>query len=169
MHIRGLLFALHQLILISHGASAEHRFQGVFMTRNNLRDQLTWLLANVVLTAPNAPNLPKARDQLTSDPTSSSHRPTSSRPETRTEQFRKPPLYPILPDTSLHSEPTNGPAESAKSVRAPGGDTIGGRMGRPTSKSASNDLRFFFVRSNCSLQLPQAEVRGHLRENILRC
>ncbi|KAI2619339.1 hypothetical protein GGS26DRAFT_572677 [Hypomontagnella submonticulosa] len=107
------------------------------MTRNNLRDQLTWLLANVVLTAPNAPNLPKARDQLTSDPTSSSHRPTSSRPETRTEQFRKPPLYPILPDTSLHSEPTNGPAESAKSVRAPGGDTIGGRMGRPTSKSAS--------------------------------
>ncbi|KAK8056756.1 bloom syndrome protein [Apiospora rasikravindrae] len=32
------------------------------MTRNNLRDHLTWLLANVALSAPNAPLLPPARD-----------------------------------------------------------------------------------------------------------
>ncbi|ORY62198.1 uncharacterized protein BCR38DRAFT_525239 [Pseudomassariella vexata] len=32
------------------------------MTRNNLRDHLTWLLANVALSAPNAPLLPDARD-----------------------------------------------------------------------------------------------------------
>ncbi|KAI0385773.1 hypothetical protein F5Y04DRAFT_156519 [Hypomontagnella monticulosa] len=106
------------------------------MTRNNLRDQLTWLLANVVLTAPNAPDLPQARDQPNSDPTSS-YRPTSSRPETRTRPIPEPPLYPILPDTSLHPEPTNGPSERTRPVRVPGGDTVGERMRQPTSKSAS--------------------------------
>ncbi|KAK7951921.1 bloom syndrome protein [Apiospora aurea] len=49
------------------------------MTRNNLRDHLTWLLANVALSAPNAPLLPPARD-------------TSSQ-----LSIRGPSLYPTLP------------------------------------------------------------------------
>ncbi|KAK8873040.1 RecQ family ATP-dependent DNA helicase [Apiospora arundinis] len=49
------------------------------MTRNNLRDHLTWLLANVAVSAPNAPLLPPTRD-------------TSSQ-----LSIRGPSLYPTLP------------------------------------------------------------------------
>lgn len=38
-------------------------FQYDFMTRNNLKDHLTWLLANIALNAPNAPDLPPVHDQ----------------------------------------------------------------------------------------------------------
>lgn len=61
------------------------------MTRNNLRDHLTWLLANVVLSAPNAPLLPPARD-------------TSSQ-----LSIRGPSLYPTLPpvESNEASEPAS--------------------------------------------------------------
>lgn len=41
----------------------EQVFQHDFMTRNNLKDHLTWLLANIALNAPNAPTLPPVHDQ----------------------------------------------------------------------------------------------------------
>lgn len=40
----------------AHGAAVD--FQDVFMTRNNLRENLSWLLANLALSTPNAPALP---------------------------------------------------------------------------------------------------------------
>ncbi|KAI8965262.1 hypothetical protein F5Y11DRAFT_23200 [Daldinia sp. FL1419] len=104
------------------------------MTRNNLRDHLSWLLANVALTAPNAPILPPAKDQ----PSSLSNS-TASRPETRTTDVAEPPLYPTLPDIpSLNLEPSDGPTKPvARPLEASGGGPIGARMGRLTSKSGS--------------------------------
>lgn len=46
----------------AHGEAVEPRFQDVFMTRNNLRENISWLLANLALSTPNAPVLPAARD-----------------------------------------------------------------------------------------------------------
>jgi bloom syndrome protein len=40
----------------------ELEFQDGFMTRNNLHENLSWLLANIALSVPNAPLLPAARD-----------------------------------------------------------------------------------------------------------
>lgn len=48
--------------LFSHGEAVELGFPHVFMTRNNLRENLSWLLANLALSTPNAPKLPAARD-----------------------------------------------------------------------------------------------------------
>ena len=62
-----------------HGGACGLCVQAGFMTRNNLRDHLTWLLANVALSAPNAPLAPPARD-------------TSSQ-----LSIRGPSLYPTLP------------------------------------------------------------------------
>ncbi len=41
----------------------ERLFRHDSMTRNNIKDHLTWLLANFALNAPNAPALPPIRDQ----------------------------------------------------------------------------------------------------------
>ncbi|KAI0137023.1 QDE3 protein [Xylariales sp. AK1849] len=46
----------------SHGDAVEPGFQDGYMTRNNLRENLSWLLANITLSTPNAPLLPAARD-----------------------------------------------------------------------------------------------------------
>ncbi|KAI1376378.1 hypothetical protein F4677DRAFT_419761 [Hypoxylon crocopeplum] len=109
------------------------------MTRNNLRDHLTWLLTNVSLTAPDAPLLPPARDQPATDLASSFSRPTNSRIETRTRGIPDPHLYPTLPDTRpLHAEPTNGSTEPvARPLEVPERGTVGERMGRLTSRSGS--------------------------------
>lgn len=116
----------------------EHRFQGVFMTRNNLRDHLSWLLANVALTAPNAPILPPARDQPSSDIPSSLPHSTARRSETRTKDVAEPSLYPTLPDIqSLHTEPPDGSTKLARPLEVSGGVAVGEKMGRLTSKSGS--------------------------------
>lgn len=65
------------------------------MTRNNLRDHLTWLLGNVALSAPNAPLLPPARD-------------TSSQ-----LSIRGTSLYPTLPP--VESNGTSEPASISQS------------------------------------------------------
>lgn len=112
------------------------------MTRNNLRDQLTWLLANVALTAPNAPDLPPADDQTVSDITSF-HPSTSSRLGTRTRNINipEPPLYPVLPDTRSPPQPPAATHGSTGSVAIPlearERVAVGEKMGRLTSKSAS--------------------------------
>ncbi|KAI1802225.1 hypothetical protein F4811DRAFT_530507 [Daldinia bambusicola] len=112
------------------------------MTRNNLRDHLSWLLANVALTAPNAPILPSARDQpssATSATSSSLTNSTSSNSETRSKHLTDSPLYPILPDIqTLHPEPPDGSTKPvAKPLEASGGDTVREKMGRLSSKSGS--------------------------------
>ncbi|KAI2780764.1 hypothetical protein F4815DRAFT_469034 [Daldinia loculata] len=108
------------------------------MTRNNLRDHLSWLLANVALTAPNAPILPPARDQPSSDIPSSLPHSTARRSETRTKDVAEPSLYPTLPDIqSLHTEPPDGSTKLARPLEVSGGVAVGEKMGRLTSKSGS--------------------------------
>ncbi|OTB07626.1 hypothetical protein M426DRAFT_317933 [Hypoxylon sp. CI-4A] len=114
------------------------------MTRNNLRDHLSWLLANVALTAPNAPVLPPASIQPTSDLTSASDRTTNPRRvEKRLNTVPELPLYPVLPNLDTQtspSKPTHGSTESvARPREASGEDTVAGkeRMGRLASKSGS--------------------------------
>ncbi|KAI1773968.1 hypothetical protein F4818DRAFT_87449 [Hypoxylon cercidicola] len=114
------------------------------MTRNNLNDQLTWLLANTALNAPNAPVLPRPprpQDQFRSRTTPSLDQSTISNIETRPNNTPEPPLYPILPappPISPHDELTaNGSTGSvARPLEAPARDVVGDKMGRP-SKSSS--------------------------------
>ncbi|KAI0890482.1 uncharacterized protein GGS22DRAFT_151013 [Annulohypoxylon maeteangense] len=115
------------------------------MTRNNLGDHLPWLLANVALNALNAPVLPPAFNQSSSEPTSSLDRSTNIRPETRTRPVTESPLYPVLPAPQpAQPESTNGSTKpAAKPLQVPRGETVAGReketesMGRLTSKSGS--------------------------------
>ncbi|KAI2473691.1 hypothetical protein F4781DRAFT_379898 [Annulohypoxylon bovei var. microspora] len=115
------------------------------MTRNNLRDHLPWLLANVALNAPNAPVLPPASNQSISDPTSSFDRFTNPRPETRPRPVPESPLYPVLPvPRPVQPESTNGSTKpAAKPLQVPRGETVAERenenesMGRLASKSGS--------------------------------
>ncbi|KAI1100479.1 hypothetical protein F4804DRAFT_336180 [Jackrogersella minutella] len=114
------------------------------MTKNNLRDHLTWLLANVALSAPNAPALPPASNQPPSDPTSSLDRSTNLRPNSRIQPAAsEPPLYPILPDArSLQPQPANGSTKPvARPLEVSGEDKVverdRDRMGRLSSKSGS--------------------------------
>ncbi|OTB15562.1 hypothetical protein K445DRAFT_317820 [Daldinia sp. EC12] len=117
------------------------------MTRNNLRDHLSWLLANVALTAPNAPLLPSPRDHQSSSNISSSSltNSDSSNSETRSKPVTEPPLYPVLPDIqSLHPEPPDGSTRPvAKPLEASGGNTVGEKMGRLVSKSGSKRPTLF--------------------------
>ncbi|KAI5861716.1 hypothetical protein GGS23DRAFT_611322 [Durotheca rogersii] len=117
------------------------------MTRNNLRDQLTWLLANVGQTAPDAPVPPPARDHPDRNP--SSDTPLSqatlagARPETRVNPIPASSLYPVLPSpASLPPQWTNGPTKSPARPseppeRAGGTGPAEERMGRPLPKSGS--------------------------------
>lgn len=136
-----LTLLLCQSISISHGASAEQRFLGVFMTRNNLKDQLTWLLANAAFNAPNAPVLPQPQDQPTSRTTPSINQSTNRNIETRPDT-PDPPLYPILPEPQNPISPqaelaANGSTGSvARPLEASARDAVGDKMGRP-SKSSS--------------------------------
>ncbi|KAI2618444.1 hypothetical protein GGR54DRAFT_155938 [Hypoxylon sp. NC1633] len=114
------------------------------MTRNNLHDHLTWLLANVAVNAPNALHLPSARHQPTSDLTSASNRPTIPRVQARPENPSEPFLYPNLPVTRpsrsvhAHTEQIDGPIEPvARPPNVPERDTVGGRMGMLSSRSGS--------------------------------
>ncbi|KAK8049081.1 hypothetical protein PG994_010811 [Apiospora phragmitis] len=84
-----------------------------FMTRNNLRDHLTWLLANVALSAPNAPLLPPARD------------PPSQL------SIRVPSLYPTLPPVE------NNGASEAESVSQSRGLNRATSVTRPTRAHVS--------------------------------
>ncbi|KAI1078314.1 hypothetical protein F5B20DRAFT_548821 [Whalleya microplaca] len=117
------------------------------MTRNNLHDHLTWLLANVSLTAPNAPVLPPARDQpdgsSPDDITSSFPSSIDLNLETRTSGTSAPSapsLYPTLPDTRTERLGlTDGAAEPvARPHEAPDRQVAGGTMGRLVSKSGSS-------------------------------
>ncbi|KAI0175550.1 hypothetical protein GGR52DRAFT_317537 [Hypoxylon sp. FL1284] len=113
------------------------------MTRNNLNDQLTWLLANAPLNAPNAPLLPRNQHQSRSHTTPPLGQSTTRNIETRPNDHREPPLYPVLPDlqpsTSTPPELAgNGPTGSvARPFEAPASDAAGDKMGRLSSKPGS--------------------------------
>ncbi|KAI2635945.1 hypothetical protein GGS21DRAFT_56481 [Xylaria nigripes] len=77
-------------------------FQDVFMTRNNLSDQLSWLLADINLTAPHAPSLPPAREPIFKASPSADETvfftPTSGlSPAAGPNNSSTTELYPILP------------------------------------------------------------------------
>ncbi|KAI0593822.1 hypothetical protein F4775DRAFT_470316 [Biscogniauxia sp. FL1348] len=110
------------------------------MTRNNLSDHLTWLLANIALFTPNAPVLPPTRAQSEASfpddatvfftPPSEAH----TNVETRThDPFASPP-YPDLANSAHGStKPAARPTE-ARDRGASREDT----MGRLVSKAGSN-------------------------------
>jgi len=124
------------------------------MTRNNLNEHLSWLLANIDLSTPNAPTLPPVRD-LISSPTASSPTdetvfftpPAGLSPESRPNDPFTTDLYPPLPlESSKRRGPgdTNHPSTSAdgaavSKVRSQGnrqGEAVAEaeNMGRLTSK-----------------------------------
>ncbi|KAI1767613.1 hypothetical protein GGR53DRAFT_481737 [Hypoxylon sp. FL1150] len=115
------------------------------MTRNNLKDQLTWLLANASLNAPNAPVLPQPRDQPAPRTAPSLNQPVARNLEIETRpDTPEPPLYPILPEPQnrIRIPPQAEPApdgltgSAARPLEASASDVVGDRMGRP-SKSSS--------------------------------
>ncbi|KAI1504320.1 hypothetical protein F5X99DRAFT_35383 [Biscogniauxia marginata] len=108
------------------------------MTRNNLSDHLTWLLANIDLSTPNAPVLPPLRDQSeASSPSDATvfFTPSSDvhgNHETRTNDPFTSPSYPALPKTAHGStEPATRPSDARD--RGASRET----MGRLVSKTAS--------------------------------
>jgi bloom syndrome protein len=98
------------------------------MTRNNLNEHLSWLLANIDLSTPNAPTLPPIRD-LISSPTASSptdetvfFTPTAGlSPEPRPNDPFTADLYPTLP--TQPSEP-RGPGETNHSSTSANGAAV---------------------------------------------
>ncbi|KAI5923298.1 hypothetical protein F4810DRAFT_669674 [Camillea tinctor] len=112
------------------------------MTRNNLSDHLTWLLANIALSTPNAnaPVLPtraQSEASLPDDATVFFTPPSDAHTniETRTDDPFTSPTYPHLPHSTTHG--SNKPATRSTDSRdrpASREDT----MGRLVSKAASN-------------------------------
>ncbi|RYO74838.1 hypothetical protein DL764_010721 [Monosporascus ibericus] len=111
------------------------------MTRNNLRDQLTWLLANLVLNAPNAPALPPAHDQpgdisQTDHPFTVPIVPTPSDVNSGTRsisQFRLPTCAPPSEKFVDISQAESSYADTAQTWRTQGRPTdqeLGGSMAR---------------------------------------
>ena len=104
----------------------EHLFQYDFMTRNNLRDHLSWLLANIPLNAPNAPSLPPAHDQ-------SANNSQTDQTEQRQETFIRPSH---VVDLQLSSSSQGRPTfEVPKPPRPPSTSTTS--MGKLVSASKS--------------------------------
>ncbi|KAI8632220.1 hypothetical protein F5Y19DRAFT_472243 [Xylariaceae sp. FL1651] len=112
------------------------------MTRNNLNDHLSWLLANINLSKPNAPVLPPVRDSTSaaSSPVDETvfFTPTAGlSPETRPNDPSTTQLYPSLP-----GEPSRPPAsvdgKTVSNIRLQEnrrGEAAGENMGRLVSKS----------------------------------
>ncbi|KAI1817746.1 hypothetical protein GGS20DRAFT_531591 [Poronia punctata] len=127
------------------------------MTRNNLHENLSWLLANIDLSTPNAPKLPPIRDSSSataSSPTDETvfFTPTAGlSPESQPNDPFTTELYPALPkepterrgqrETNHLSTSADGAAARPK-LRSPGrrqGEAVVApeSMGPPTSKSNS--------------------------------
>ncbi|CAJ2501126.1 Uu.00g039790.m01.CDS01 [Anthostomella pinea] len=114
------------------------------MTRNNLGEHLTWLLANIDLHAPNAPVLPPIRDQLLGEPSPSDATPfftpsTELPPDTRPGGPVRPSLYPVLPtDRDRQTTAANGASGlRTRSQEVRDGEVLAGNMGRLVPKSGS--------------------------------
>ncbi|RYO94969.1 hypothetical protein DL766_002012 [Monosporascus sp. MC13-8B] len=114
------------------------------MTRNNLRDQLTWLLANLVLNAPNAPALPPAHDQpgdvSQTDQPSTAHivsTPADVNSGTHSiSQFRLPTQAPPSEKFVGISQAESSHVDTAQTSRTEGRPTdrgLGGSMARLVS------------------------------------
>ncbi|RYP24787.1 hypothetical protein DL765_000333 [Monosporascus sp. GIB2] len=114
------------------------------MTRNNLSDQLTWLLANLVLNAPNAPALPPAHDQPgdVSQTDQPSTAPTVSTPADvnsgthSISQFRLPTQAPTSEKFVGISQAESSYVDTAETSRTEGRPTdrgLGGSMARLVS------------------------------------
>ncbi|KAI0905597.1 hypothetical protein F4823DRAFT_129293 [Ustulina deusta] len=122
------------------------------MTRNNLHDQLSWLLANIDLCTPNAPPLPPVRESAstTSSPVDETvfFTPTAGlSPATRPNESSTAELYPVLPRGPSHpsastSAPTSAPVDGAAVPKLASreiqlGEAVAANMGRLVSKSNS--------------------------------
>ncbi|KAI0021570.1 hypothetical protein F4780DRAFT_284127 [Xylariomycetidae sp. FL0641] len=118
------------------------------MTRNNLQDQLAWLLANVALSIPTAPALPSVRDQPAdftapdaADTTVFFTPPTRSfSTDVFTSESPRRQLYPALPNhIEEQTAPAHGPDDLAEESQATRGRNLtrGDNMSRLSAKSGS--------------------------------
>ncbi|KAI0516811.1 hypothetical protein F5B22DRAFT_606586 [Xylaria bambusicola] len=141
------------------------------MTRNNLSDQLSWLLANVRLLTPNAPSLPPIREPASSASASASSpvdetvffTPTSElSPATRPNDFAAAGSNPVLAKDP--SYPSVATSVSADASTVPGlasrGNQLGGavtaNMGRLVSKSTSKRPTLIFQQEHLPTPAPTA-------------
>ncbi|RWA13512.1 hypothetical protein EKO27_g1588 [Xylaria grammica] len=147
------------------------------MTRNNLNDQLSWLLTNIDLFAPNAPSLPSVREPATvSSPTDETvfFTPTAGlSPATRPNGSSTAELYPALPrernrpsaSTSTSTSVNGSTIPNAASRENQRGEAVAaGNMGRlaskPNSKKPSLMLRQERLLSPASTTAPSASLSG---------
>ncbi|KAH9888224.1 hypothetical protein F4778DRAFT_755461 [Xylariomycetidae sp. FL2044] len=116
------------------------------MTRNNLNEHLNWLLANIALSAPNAPNLPPVRDlsaQVSSSQSAASFTtaPTHLDSEYRLADSPVDPVYPVLPgNNSLQPNIPHGSTELRSRTHEGRERAVTGKddgMGRLFSRSGS--------------------------------
>lgn len=112
-------------------------FRHGFMTRNNLRDQLSWLLRDISIALPAGPSLPSAPDSLNSQSEPSQTSATRSQLQTSAV----PALSPADPTPTTRSTAVpGGPPPVADAVRPPRRlDTVAaeGEMARLTSAAKS--------------------------------
>ncbi|KAI1304507.1 hypothetical protein F5Y03DRAFT_172128 [Xylaria venustula] len=143
------------------------------MTRNNLPDQLSWLLAHIDLCTPNAPALPPAREPAStaSSPTDDTvfFTPTAGlSPATRPNDCTTAESYPVLPKDPSYpsasvSAPANGPLLPGRAPReTPIGDAVTANMGRLVSKPNSKRPNLIFHQEHLPSPAPTKTAAASL-------
>ncbi|KAI1422857.1 hypothetical protein F5Y12DRAFT_760367 [Xylaria sp. FL1777] len=139
------------------------------MTRNNLNEQLSWLLANIDLCIPNLASLPPVRDPPASTASSPADEtvfftPTAGlSPATRpndssaTESYPDLPRDPSHPSASTASTSANGAAAPSLVSRESQLDgAVAANMGRLASKSSSKRPNLIFHQDHLLTPAPTA-------------
>ncbi|KAI3323613.1 hypothetical protein HD806DRAFT_93794 [Xylariaceae sp. AK1471] len=123
------------------------------MTRNNLNDHLSWLLANINLSTPTAPTLPPVRNPISSTASSPTDEtvfftPTAGlSPATRSNDPSTTELYPVLPPVPSHPSTSAANGSTVSKVRSREnrrqGEEVAEKMGRLASKPDSKRPNLF--------------------------